>query len=255
MSSAGTQSASPRHQARHVVEPVGDEAVRAEQHRLVGTVLLRLRAQPGHRLEVGSLEPRGVARDRARCGWRARSSACSSGASRSRSSSCGRQQLGAQLDTREPVARARDRGERRHPRTHRDRAAGSARAGCGATNRVRCRSSASTVPSVTSQESAASIVAGRMSQSSRASSAPSSPEGDGRRAHRIRLCRSACCAIRSEADSRRPTPSAALHGDDTDVFWLDSGDAGTSYLGAGERWHPAQPGARCRARRAGRSSA
>lgn len=34
---------------------------------------------------------------------------------------------------------------------------------------------------------------------------------------------------------------AALHGDDTDVFWLDSGSAGTSYLGAGERWLPAAP--------------
>src|SRR5690242_7768813 len=34
---------------------------------------------------------------------------------------------------------------------------------------------------------------------------------------------------------------AALHGDDTDVFWLDSGAAGTSYLGAGERWLPAAP--------------
>jgi len=34
---------------------------------------------------------------------------------------------------------------------------------------------------------------------------------------------------------------AALHGDDTDVFWLDSGSAGTSYLGAGERWLPAEP--------------
>ena len=34
----------------------------------------------------------------------------------------------------------------------------------------------------------------------------------------------------------------ALHGDDTDVFWLDSGDAtGTSYLGAGERWLPRSP--------------
>jgi anthranilate synthase component 1 len=34
---------------------------------------------------------------------------------------------------------------------------------------------------------------------------------------------------------------AALHGDDTDVFWLDSGAAGTSYLGAGERWLPQAP--------------
>ncbi|MEO5920510.1 MAG: anthranilate synthase component I family protein [Pseudolysinimonas sp.] len=33
----------------------------------------------------------------------------------------------------------------------------------------------------------------------------------------------------------------ALHGDDTDVFWLDSGEAGTSYLGAGERWLPQTP--------------
>ena len=33
----------------------------------------------------------------------------------------------------------------------------------------------------------------------------------------------------------------ALHGDDTDVFWLDSGEAGTSYLGAGERWLPQRP--------------
>ena len=32
-----------------------------------------------------------------------------------------------------------------------------------------------------------------------------------------------------------------LHGDDTDVFWLDSGEAGTSYLGAGERWLPRAP--------------
>ncbi len=32
-----------------------------------------------------------------------------------------------------------------------------------------------------------------------------------------------------------------LHGDATDVFWLDSGDAGTSYLGAGERWLPQHP--------------
>jgi para-aminobenzoate synthetase component 1 len=34
---------------------------------------------------------------------------------------------------------------------------------------------------------------------------------------------------------------AALHGDDTDVFWLDSGAEGTSYLGAGERWIPGAP--------------
>jgi anthranilate synthase component 1 len=34
---------------------------------------------------------------------------------------------------------------------------------------------------------------------------------------------------------------AALHGDDTDVFWLDSGTSGTSYLGAGEPWRPAEP--------------
>jgi para-aminobenzoate synthetase component 1 len=34
---------------------------------------------------------------------------------------------------------------------------------------------------------------------------------------------------------------AALHGDDTDVFWLDSGADGTSYLGAGERWMPRAP--------------
>jgi anthranilate synthase component 1 len=34
---------------------------------------------------------------------------------------------------------------------------------------------------------------------------------------------------------------AALHGDDSDVFWLDSGAAGTSYLGAGEPWLPAEP--------------
>jgi anthranilate synthase component 1 len=34
---------------------------------------------------------------------------------------------------------------------------------------------------------------------------------------------------------------AALHGDDTDVFWLDSGTSGTSYLGAGEPWVPAEP--------------
>jgi para-aminobenzoate synthetase component I len=33
----------------------------------------------------------------------------------------------------------------------------------------------------------------------------------------------------------------ALHGGQTDVFWLDSGDAGTSYLGAGERWLPEAP--------------
>lgn len=32
-----------------------------------------------------------------------------------------------------------------------------------------------------------------------------------------------------------------LHGDDTDVFWLDSGDAGVSYLGSGTPWHPAAP--------------
>lgn len=34
---------------------------------------------------------------------------------------------------------------------------------------------------------------------------------------------------------------AALHAGDTDVFWLDSGSAGTSYLGAGERWMPPSP--------------
>jgi len=34
---------------------------------------------------------------------------------------------------------------------------------------------------------------------------------------------------------------AALHGDDTDVFWLDSGVDGTSYLGAGIPWHPEAP--------------
>lgn len=33
----------------------------------------------------------------------------------------------------------------------------------------------------------------------------------------------------------------ALHGDDTDVFWLDSGTTGTSYLGAGEPWRPPTP--------------
>jgi anthranilate synthase component 1 len=38
-----------------------------------------------------------------------------------------------------------------------------------------------------------------------------------------------------------PAIFAALHGDDTDVFWLDSGPAGTSYLGAGERWLPPSP--------------
>lgn len=34
---------------------------------------------------------------------------------------------------------------------------------------------------------------------------------------------------------------AVLHGEDTDVFWLDSGEAGTSYLGSGERWLPQSP--------------
>ena len=34
---------------------------------------------------------------------------------------------------------------------------------------------------------------------------------------------------------------AALHGDDTDVFWLDSGLDGTSYLGAGTAWYPQAP--------------
>jgi anthranilate synthase component 1 len=38
-----------------------------------------------------------------------------------------------------------------------------------------------------------------------------------------------------------PAVFAALHGDDTDVFWLDSGEAGTSYLGSGERWLPQRP--------------
>jgi anthranilate synthase component 1 len=33
----------------------------------------------------------------------------------------------------------------------------------------------------------------------------------------------------------------ALHGDDTDVFWLDSGTGGTAYIGAGERWYPPSP--------------
>ncbi|HEX7835229.1 MAG TPA: aminodeoxychorismate synthase component I, partial [Pseudolysinimonas sp.] len=32
-----------------------------------------------------------------------------------------------------------------------------------------------------------------------------------------------------------------LHGDDTDVFWLDSGDAGPSYLGSGRPWLPTTP--------------
>jgi anthranilate synthase component 1 len=34
---------------------------------------------------------------------------------------------------------------------------------------------------------------------------------------------------------------AALHGDDTDVFWLDSGVDGTSYLGTGTPWYPQSP--------------
>ncbi|MEO8262030.1 MAG: hypothetical protein ABI566_05610, partial [Pseudolysinimonas sp.] len=34
---------------------------------------------------------------------------------------------------------------------------------------------------------------------------------------------------------------AALHGGDSDVFWLDSGAVGTSYVGAGERWLPSHP--------------
>jgi len=34
---------------------------------------------------------------------------------------------------------------------------------------------------------------------------------------------------------------AALHGDEIDTFWLDSGTAGTSYLGAGEPWFPDEP--------------
>ena len=34
---------------------------------------------------------------------------------------------------------------------------------------------------------------------------------------------------------------AALCGDDTDVFWLDSGADGTSYVGRGERWLPPSP--------------
>ncbi|CAN5550940.1 hypothetical protein BH09ACT4_BH09ACT4_20990 [soil metagenome] len=38
-----------------------------------------------------------------------------------------------------------------------------------------------------------------------------------------------------------PAVFAALHGDETDVFWLDSGAAGTSYLGAGRPWHPVSP--------------
>ncbi|HTL42336.1 MAG TPA: anthranilate synthase component I family protein [Pseudolysinimonas sp.] len=38
-----------------------------------------------------------------------------------------------------------------------------------------------------------------------------------------------------------PAVFAALHGDDTDVFWLDSGTSGTAYLGAGERWYPPSP--------------
>jgi anthranilate synthase component 1 len=33
----------------------------------------------------------------------------------------------------------------------------------------------------------------------------------------------------------------ALNGDSTDVFWLDSGAAGTSYVGTGERWLPKHP--------------
>jgi anthranilate synthase component 1 len=38
-----------------------------------------------------------------------------------------------------------------------------------------------------------------------------------------------------------PAVFAALHGDDTDVFWLDSGPGGTAYIGAGERWYPPSP--------------
>ena len=69
---------------------VGDEALGAQHDRLVGAPASAPRAQPRHRLEVGALEPRRRRGDRGRCGWRARSSACAPGASRSRSSSCGR---------------------------------------------------------------------------------------------------------------------------------------------------------------------
>jgi anthranilate synthase component 1 len=38
-----------------------------------------------------------------------------------------------------------------------------------------------------------------------------------------------------------PAAFAALHGHDTDVFWLDSGADGTAYLGAGTPWFPSAP--------------
>ncbi len=52
----------------------------------------------------------------------------------------------------------------------------------------------------------------------------------------LRLLRHPLDGVFSAADAFR-----VLHADDTDVFWLDSGDAGTSYLGAGERWLPSDP--------------
>jgi anthranilate synthase component 1 len=52
----------------------------------------------------------------------------------------------------------------------------------------------------------------------------------------LRLLRHPLEGVFSAADAFQ-----ALHGDDTDVFWLDSGEAGTSYVGAGERWLPQSP--------------
>ena len=109
------------------------------------------------------------------------------------------------------------------------------------THRVRCRSSASTVPSVTSQESAASMEAGRTSQSSRPRAHPRA-RGSGGRAHRIRLCRSACCAIRSTAYSRRPPRSVRC----TATTPTSSGS--TAATRARATWAPASAGfprARC----------
>ena len=171
MSSAGTQSVSPRHQAIDVVEPsatnpCGLSSTASSAPAFCAIVRSRVIASRSGPLNRGAL--RG-----SRPVWVASTiERRRSGASRRRSSSCGARSCrristrGNQSPVRGIAARLAFQNAYGSSCRYRPR-------GMDVMNRDRCRSSPSTVPSVTSQESAASIDAGITSQSVRASSASS----------------------------------------------------------------------------------
>ena len=87
---------------------------RAQQHRLVGAVPLRLGAQPGHRLEIGPLDPRLGTRI-ATAEGREREGAVARGGGPHPQQEFGGVVLHPQLDPRKPVARPRDARDRGIP--------------------------------------------------------------------------------------------------------------------------------------------